>query len=84
VEYIACGLAMLLVVAAALITVAVLRRRATRPPAVTSQALCLNCHGSGWIQEPERTLTFTGEGFTDVHRPARMCAACDGTGRVRR
>ena len=83
-EYIACGLATLLVAAALVVAAIVLRRRAARPAVVTSQARCLKCHGSGWIQEPERTLTFTGEGFADVHRPARMCPACDGTGRVRR
>ena len=83
-EYIACGLATLLVATALVVAAIVLRCRTTRPPAVTSRALCVKCHGSGWIQEPERTLTFTGEGFADVHRPARMCAACEGTGRVSR
>lgn len=83
-EYIACGLVTLLVAAALVVAAIVLRRRATRHPTLSSQARCLKCHGSGWIQEPERTLTFTGEGFADVHRPAEMCAACEGTGRVRR
>ena len=83
-EYIACGLVTLMVAAALVVAAVAVRRRVTRPPAGNGRALCLKCHGSGWIQEPERTLTFTGEGFADVHRPARMCAACEGTGRVRR
>ena len=45
------------------------------------QPRCLQCHGTGWLnREPERTFTFTGDGFEDKHSPATMCPACDGTG----
>ncbi|WP_250037096.1 hypothetical protein [Paractinoplanes maris] len=42
---------------------------------------CLPCHGTGWRGgEPERTLTFIGDGFEDKHRPATLCPDCGGTG----
>lgn len=47
-------------------------------------AVCVLCQGRGWIDQQQRTLTFTGEGFADVDRPALRCEACDGTGQVRR
>jgi hypothetical protein len=46
---------------------------------------CLRCHGTGWLnRDPERTFTFTGDGFEDRQTPATMCPACGGTGRARR
>ena len=42
---------------------------------------CLTCHGTGWVnREPERTFTFTGDGFEDKHSPATLCPDCGGTG----
>jgi hypothetical protein len=42
---------------------------------------CLRCQGTGWInRQSERTFTFTGDGFEDVHTPATVCPACGGTG----
>ncbi|MEU1885282.1 hypothetical protein [Micromonospora sp. WMMD987] len=42
---------------------------------------CLRCRGTGWLnREPERTHTFTGDGFEDRHTPARICPDCGGTG----
>ena len=44
---------------------------------------CLTCHGTGWVnREPERTFTFTGDGFEDKHSPATVCPDCGGTGTV--
>jgi len=42
--------------------------------------VCARCHGRGWLDRTERTLTFTGDGFADRHRPASLCQDCDGTG----
>lgn len=47
-------------------------------------AICVRCQGRGWIDQRQRTLTFTGEGFADVDKPATTCEACGGSGRVRR
>jgi hypothetical protein len=42
---------------------------------------CLRCRGTGWLnRDPERTFTFTGDGFEDKHTPATMCPDCGGTG----
>ncbi|WP_329018140.1 hypothetical protein OG271_14030 [Micromonospora rifamycinica] len=42
---------------------------------------CLPCRGTGWLnREPERTHTFTGDGFEDRQTPARICPDCGGTG----
>ncbi|MEV6596499.1 hypothetical protein AB0M36_06465 [Actinoplanes sp. NPDC051346] len=45
---------------------------------------CLRCRGTGWLnRDPERTFTFTGDGFEDRHTPATMCQDCGGTGLAR-
>jgi hypothetical protein len=52
-----------------------------RQMAAAPRIHCLPCHGTGWLgREPERTLTFTGDGFEDRHSPATMCPSCHGTG----
>jgi len=58
------------------------RRRHDRKPEMRLPApRCLQCRGTGWLnRDPERTFTFTGEGFEDKHTPATMCPACGGTG----
>ena len=58
------------------------RRRRDRTPGMRLPApRCLTCHGTGWLnREPERTFTFTGDGFEDKHSPATMCPDCGGTG----
>jgi hypothetical protein len=47
-------------------------------------AVCIQCRGTGWTQQQQRTLDFTGEGFADGQPPAQTCPACGGTGRVTR
>ncbi len=58
------------------------RGRRKRAPAMRLPiARCLRCRGTGWLNnDPERTFTFTGEGFADKHTPATMCPDCEGTG----
>jgi hypothetical protein len=58
------------------------RRRRDRTPGMRLPTpRCLTCHGTGWVnREPERTFTFTGDGFEDKHSPATMCPDCGGTG----
>jgi hypothetical protein len=46
----------------------------------TRRTVCITCGGAGWIQQRERTLEFTGDGFADVEVPATMCTACGGSG----
>lgn len=58
-----------------------LRRRPARKPI---SVMCARCHGSGWIEQRERTLEFTGDGFADLQRPSTMCAACGGSGQTLR
>ena len=58
-----------------------LLRRPTRKPITV---VCVRCHGSGWIEQRERTLEFTGAGFADIQRPSTICAACGGSGQTRR
>ncbi|GLY96845.1 hypothetical protein [Actinoplanes sp. NBRC 103695] len=83
---------LLLVLAAVLLVVKVLggvwslarivttRRRNTWTTGLP-QPRCLNCRGTGWIdQEPERTFNFVGDGFEDKHAPATLCPVCGGTG----
>lgn len=57
-----------------------LRRPARKPISV----VCVRCHGSGWIEQRERTLEFTGDGFADIQRPSTMCTACGGSGQTLR
>jgi hypothetical protein len=58
------------------------RRRRPREPEMRLPApRCLRCRGTGWLNsDPERTFTFTGDGFEDKHTPATMCPDCGGTG----
>jgi hypothetical protein len=53
-----------------------LRRPARKPFPV----VCVRCRGTGWIEQRERTLEFTGDGFADIEHPATMCQACGGSG----
>jgi hypothetical protein len=60
------------------------RRGARTPQMRLPPARCRECQGTGWVnRQPERTFTLSGDGFEDVHSPARPCPACDGTGVVR-
>jgi hypothetical protein len=64
---------------------ALTRRRGDQGPRMRLPAArCLRCRGTGWLnRDPERTFTFTGEGFEDKHAPATMCPDCGGTGMAR-
>ena len=77
------ALAVLLVAGLVLMLTGRSRRARGRRPASPALPLrrCRRCQGTGWIgREPERTFTFTGEGFEDVHKPATVCPDCGGTG----
>lgn len=86
-EYLGYGCGLLVLVLAALWLIGQLRSwhayrrfrswRIGRP----TPARCIRCHGRGWIERQERTLTFTGDGFADADLPSMMCPACGGTGR---
>lgn len=58
------------------------RRGRDREPELRLPApRCLRCRGTGWLnRDPQRTFTFTGDGFEDKHNPATMCPDCGGTG----
>lgn len=57
------------------------RRRDPEPEMRLRAPRCLRCRGTGWLnRDPERTFTFTGEGFANEHTPATMCPDCGGTG----
>lgn len=56
-------------------------RRGPEPEMRLPPPRCLRCRGTGWLnRDPERTLTFTGDGFEDRHTPATVCPECGGTG----
>jgi hypothetical protein len=92
VTWIQLGVLLLLVLAVAAIVVTMtdralwtarsLTRRRQRNDGMRLPARrCLSCHGTGWVnREPERTFTFTGDGFEDKHSPATLCPDCGGTG----
>lgn len=68
-----------------LITARVIYRQGLRRPARKPiSVVCVHCRGTGWIEQRERTLEFTGDGFADIERPATMCDACGGSGRALR
>jgi len=57
------------------------RRRDREPEMRLPAPRCLRCRGTGWLNhDPERTFTFTGDGFEDKHVPATMCPDCGGAG----
>ena len=59
----------------------IFRRPVKRSLMELPEPRCLACHGTGWTnQQPERTFTFIGDSFEDVHSPATMCAVCGGSG----
>ncbi|HEX8927599.1 MAG TPA: hypothetical protein VGA45_01685 [Actinomycetota bacterium] len=77
-------LGLLLLVALGAFTVVVRVMRSREPGGDRPATRCLQCRGTGWVGgEPERTMSFTGEGFENRHTPARQCPRCDGTGVVR-
>jgi hypothetical protein len=92
VTWILLGVLLLLVLAVAAIVVTVTdgalwtarsvsRRRRRNDGMRLPARRCLSCHGTGWVnREPERTFTFTGDGFEDKHSPATLCPDCGGTG----
>jgi hypothetical protein len=94
VTWILLGVLLLLVLAIAAVVVNVADRALWRARSLTRRRRpdggmrlparrCLRCHGTGWVnREPERTFTFTGDGFEDRHSPATSCPDCGGTGTV--
>jgi hypothetical protein len=69
--------------------IAVLRRRDERRfqqwgSGRPTSAVCIHCHGRGWVQHTRRTLEFTGEAFANEAAPQTQCEICGGAGRVAR